>query len=278
MIPRIIARLDIKNSNLVKGVHLEGLRVLGDPKEYALHYYDQGADEIMFQDVVASLYDRNQLIELITYIANNVFIPITVGGGIKSIVDIEKILTAGADKVSINTKAIKNPDFIYEAAKKFGSSTISITVETIKDGEGEYYVYAESGREYTGLKLLNWVKQVQELGAGELIITSVDNEGTGEGFDLTLMKMVNRISSIPVIAHGGAGSVDHIYDVINKCKVDAVMIASLIHFDFVINRKSKPLKEWGNTSFINNPTDLINHSESLVSIKNSLGLKGIDVR
>jgi imidazole glycerol-phosphate synthase subunit HisF len=278
MIPRIIARLDIKNSNLVKGIHLEGFRVIGDPMEFALSYYNQGADEIMFQDVVASLYERNQLFELITHVAKNIFIPITVGGGIRSLDDIQRILHSGADKVSINTQAIRDPNFIYEAAKTFGSSTISLNIETIKNESGDYLVYSESGREETGLELVNWINKVQDLGAGELIITSVDNEGTGKGFDLDLMNLVNDNSFVPVIAHGGGGNPKHIFELLKECQLDGVIVASMIHYDAIISTDLSPKEEWGNTSFLNNPSNLITHSGSLQSIKKILHKGGIDVR
>ena len=185
---RIIPRLDIKGPNLVKGIHLEGLRVLGKPETFAKFYYEQGADELFFQDTVASLYGRNSLHDIITKTAREIFIPLTVGGGLRTIDDIKNVLRAGADKVSINTAAVNNPNFIEEAALRFGSSTIVVSIEAIKDSNGSYYVYTDNGREHTGLEVVEWARKVEKLGAGELVITSVDNEGTGSGFDIELTK------------------------------------------------------------------------------------------
>ena len=181
---RVIARLDIKGPNLVKGVHLEGLRVLGKPSVFAEKYYSEGVDELMYQDVVASLYERNSLEEFIEKTAENIFIPMTVGGGIRTIKDIRKILRAGADKVSINTVAIKNPEFIREAAEYFGSSTIVVSMEVIKQSNGKYFLFTDNGREYTGIDIEYWVEKIQLLGAGEFVVTSVDRDGTMKGLDI----------------------------------------------------------------------------------------------
>ena len=230
---RIIPRLDIKGPNLVKGIHLEGLRVLGKPEDFARYYYENGADELMYQDVVASLYDRNSLHEIITKTAKEIFIPLTVGGGLRTIEDIKAVLRAGADKVSINTAVIKDPQLIREASRKFGSSTIIVAIEAIKQSDGRYLAYTDNGREYTGVDVLEWAKKVDELGAGEILITSVDREGTGLGFDVELIKMITDVVSVPVIAHGGAGNVDHVKQVILDGDVNAVAIASILHYDFL---------------------------------------------
>jgi len=163
---RIIPRLDIKGPNLVKGIHLEGLRVLGKPEDFAKLYYEQGADELIYQDTVASLYQRNSLTDIITRTAKNIFIPITVGGGLRTLDDINTVLRAGADKVSINTAAINNPDFITEASRVFGSSTIVIAIEAIKQPDNSYLAYTDNGREYTGVDAIAWAKEVEERGAG----------------------------------------------------------------------------------------------------------------
>jgi len=233
---RIIPRLDIKGPNLVKGVHLEGLRVLGKPEQFARYYYEAGADEIMYVDVVASLYNRNSLKDIVTKTAKNIFIPLTVAGGIRTLDDIRDILRAGADKVSLNTAAIKQPEIIKEASRKFGSSTIVVTIEAIKHNDGRYFAYTDNGREYTGIEVLSWVKKVEELGAGEIVITSVDREGTGLGFDIVLTQMVAMAVSIPVIAHGGAGCKEDIKSVIREGKADAVSISSMLHYEFVKER------------------------------------------
>ncbi len=250
---RVIPRLDIKGPNLVKGIHLEGLRVLGKPEDFARFYYDNGADELFFQDTVASLYDRNSLHDIITKTAKEIFIPLTVGGGLRTIDDIRNVLRAGADKVAINTAAIKNPHFIREASLKFGSSTIVIAIEAIKNSDGRYLAFMDNGREYTGLEVVAWAKRAEELGAGEIVITSVDKEGTGEGYDLDLIRSVSEAVSVPVIAHGGASSPENIVNAILHGKADAVSIASLLHYSIMqsfINNSSDFLKE-GNISFLN---------------------------
>jgi cyclase len=230
MTPRIIARLDIKGPNLVKGIHLEGLRVLGKPERFANHYYETGADELMYMDVVASLYNRNSLRDIITRTAKEIAIPLTVGGGIRTLEDIRDALRAGADKVSINTAAIKNPDIIRQAAERFGSSTIVVTLEVIQQTDGRYLCFTDNGREFTGVEALEWARKVEELGAGELVLTSVDKEGTGLGFDTDLVKSVSSAISIPVIAHGGAGKPEHVEKVLAKGGVSAVAVASMFHY------------------------------------------------
>lgn len=236
---RIIPRLDIKGPNLVKGIHLEGLRVLGKPEDFARRYYEEGADELFFQDVVASLYDRNSLHEIITKTAKEIFIPLTVGGGIRSIGDIRDVLRAGADKVSINTAAIKRPQLIREASRNYGSSTIVVAIEAIKNKDGNYYAYTDNGRESTGVEVISWAQQVEELGAGEILITSVDRDGTGEGFDLSIIKRITDVVSIPVIAHGGAGNVSDIKKAIIEAGADAVCVSSILHYGLTRNDISK---------------------------------------
>jgi cyclase len=189
----------------------------------------------MYVDVVASLYNRNSLHDIVTKTAKEIFIPLTVAGGIRTLDDIRDLLRAGADKVSLNTAAIKRPDIIKEASRKFGSSTITVTIEAIKQQNGSYLAYTDNGREYTGIEVLHWAAKVEELGAGEIVITSVNREGTGLGFDLELTKMVAEAVSIPVIAHGGAGSIDDIKSVIVTGKADAVAIASMLHYEFISN-------------------------------------------
>ena len=249
---RIIPRLDIKGPNLVKGIHLEGLRVLGKPEDFAKLYYEQGADELIYQDTVASLYERNNLTEIITKTAENIFVPITVGGGLRTLDDINKVLRAGADKVAINTAAIKNPNFIKIASRTFGSSTIVIAVETIKEANGSYLIYTDNGREYTGIEAISWSKKAESLGAGEILLTSIDNEGTGKGFDLDLIKQISSSVNIPVIAHGGAANCGHILKVIQNAKADAVSIASMLHYSSLKKDNELYNKEdyEGNTEFL----------------------------
>ena len=243
--------MDIKGPNLVKGIHLEGLRVLGSPESFAQYYYEQGADELIYQDVVASLFGRNSLSAIIRQTARNIFIPLTVGGGIRSIEDITNVLRAGADKVSINTAAIHTPDFIRVASKKFGSSTIVAAIECIKQADGKYLVFINNGREETGIEASQWALQVEELGAGEILLTSVDRDGTGTGFDIELTKMITSSVSIPVIAHGGAGTLSHFSQIIKEGKADAVATASVIHYDALkYIADSRPTQTEGNISFL----------------------------
>jgi len=248
---RIIARLDIKGPNLVKGIRLEGLRVLGKPEQFARYYYEAGADEMMYVDIVASLYNRNSLHDIITRTAKEIFIPLTVAGGIRTLDDIRNILRAGADKVSLNTAAIKRPEIIGEASRKFGSSTIVVTIEAIKQPDGRYFAYTDNGRESTGIEVLRWATIVEELGAGEIVITSVDREGTGLGFDLELTKIIAEAVSIPVIAHGGAGSLEDIKSVIDAGKADAVAVASMLHYELISKKEiDGDYKKEGNVEFL----------------------------
>ena len=227
---RIIPKIDIKGPNLVKGIHLEGLRVLGSPRKFAQLYYESGADELIYMDVVASLYNRNSILNMIKETARQIFIPLTVGGGLRTLDDIKNALRAGADKVSLNTAAIKNPKIISEASKKFGSSTILVVIEAIKQPNGEYMAFIENGREFTGKEAISWAKEVEKLGAGEIMLTSVDKEGTGLGYDIELTKAVVESVSIPVIACGGPGKLEDIEDVIKNGKADAVCISSMLHY------------------------------------------------
>lgn len=247
---RIIPRLDIKGPNLVKGIHLEGLRVLGKPKDFADFYYRNGADELFFQDTVASLYERNNLGDIISETAKKSFIPLTVGGGIRTIEDINAVLRAGADKVAINTAAINNPKFIKSATQKFGSSTIVGSIEAIKESNGQYLAYTDNGREYTGIEVVEWANKLQELGVGEIVITSVDREGTGEGFDVELIKKLANIE-IPLIAHGGFSSPKDIVNVLESCSIDAFAIASSLHYNYISNnKKDNQFNEEGNITFL----------------------------
>ena len=277
MIKRIIARLDIKNNFLVKGIHLEGLRILGYPEFFAKKYFEENIDEIIFQDVVASLYKRNQLSSLTNKITKNIFVPITVGGGIRNINDIKEILVNGADRVSINTAAINDKKFIKESVKVFGSSTITITIETLKVGE-KYKVYTDSGRTETNIDVFDWIKEVQDMEVGEIILTSINNEGTGRGFDLNLYEKASKITSIPLLAHGGAKTQDDVYEVFSKANVDGVIIASAFHFNYykeLLDKKEIPLT--GSTNFLK---DKNTHSISfkIKKLKEYLKLKDIEVR
>lgn len=233
---RIIPRLDIKGENLVKGIHLEGLRVLGKPEAFAKHYYDQGADELLFMDVVASLYERNNLLELVGRIAREIFVPLAVGGGLRTLDDIRSVLRAGADKVAINTAAVRRPEFIREASRRFGSSTIVVSIEANRHSDGSYEAYTDNGRERTGLDAFEWAARATELGAGEIMVTAIHREGTGQGYDVDLTRRLSEMLPIPVIACGGAGTLAHVRDVATAGRAQAVCLASMLHYAVVRNR------------------------------------------
>ena len=237
---RIIARLDIKNDNLIKGINFEGLRIVGNPNKFAVEYYKDGIDEIIFMDVVASLYGRNQLTEIINFATKDVFIPITVGGGVRSVSDAEKIFLSGADKVAINTAAVKNPNLIEELSKKFGSQSIVLSVEAKKKSSGKWEVFTENGRQETGIDVMEWAKTAVSKGVGEILLTSVDMEGTKKGFDFDLIKNISDVVNIPIIASGGFGSPEHMIKAHQDCSADAIAIADAFHFNRV---KIKDLRE-----------------------------------
>ena len=228
---RIIPRLDIKGRNLIKGIHLEGLRVVGDPQEFARRYYEAGADELIYMDCVASLYGRNSLKDIVRYTAENVFIPLTVGGGIRSVDDVKDMLRAGADKVAINTAAVKRPDLISEVSRRFGSQCCVVSIEAKRQSGGVWEVYVDNGRERTGLDVVRWARKAEELGAGELLITSVDQEGTKRGFDIDLLQAVTSVVKLPVIGSGGMGCMDHFTKAVHDGGVDALAIANVLHYN-----------------------------------------------
>ena len=215
---RLIARLDVKGSTLIKGVHLEGLRVLGDPQEYAKRYYAEGADELIYIDVVATLYGRSKLTDIVRRTAEEVFIPMTVGGGIRSIEDVRDMLGAGADKVAINTAAVNRPDLIVEVSRRFGSQCMVLSIEAKQQAEGHWEVYTDCGRERSGLNVVEWARRGEALGAGEILLTSVDREGTRQGFDLQLTHAITSVVGIPVIASGGMGKPSDLVDVVTQGK------------------------------------------------------------
>lgn len=227
---RLIARLDIKAPNLVKGIQLEGLRKIGNPNDFSLKYYLQGADEIFYADIVASLYERNSLLDIIEKSTDNVFVPITVGGGIRNIDDVAAALRAGADKVSINTAAIKNPEIITEVAKRFGSQCIVLSIQAKRHSD-HWEAYYDNGREHSYIDAIEWAKKGEELGAGEIMLTSVDKEGTAKGFDADLVKAVTDVVSIPVIASGGMGKLEDVDDIINNGHADAIAMAHVLHYN-----------------------------------------------
>ncbi len=227
---RIIPTLHIKGSHIVKPVHTEALRVIGDPKTFAERYYHEGADELLYLDIVASLYQRNLDFELLKAVTENIFIPVTVGGGIRTIHDINNALRAGADKVAVNTHAIHHPEFIPEAVKEFGSQCIVLFIEAKKKSDGRYEAYTDGGREPSGVDVVDWAKQGIELGVGEILISSIDQDGTRRGYDISLVREISEFAPIPVIAHGGAGSKETVASVILEGKADAVAASSVFHY------------------------------------------------
>ena len=229
---RLIARLDIKNEFVIKGIHLEGLRKIGDPNILAKKYYDEGIDEIIFMDAVASLYGRNNFFHIIEKACKEIFIPITIGGGIRSVHDIELALKSGADKITLNTQAIKNPCFIKEASRIYGSQCIVGSIEAKKKENWKWEAYIDNGREQTGIDAIEWAEKLEELGIGELCVTSIDKEGTKKGFDIELIDQICKKVNIPVIASGGANNSN---DIIKVCKansnLNAVAVASMLHYN-----------------------------------------------
>mgnify|MGYP001304882227 CR=1 FL=1 len=228
---RIIARLDIKGPNLIKGIRFEGVRVIGNPQEYAQKYYEQGIDEIIYIDTVASLYNRISLQDLLKKTVENVFIPITVGGGIRSIDDATILLRAGADKIAINTAAIKKPELISQISRKFGSQCMVSSIQACRQESNSWEAYYDNGREHSGLDVIEWAKQVTKLGAGEILLTSVDRDGTCKGFDLELIKSVSEEVSIPVISCGGMGTAEDFIDAVKLGKADAVAAGHTLHYN-----------------------------------------------
>lgn len=228
---RLIARLDVKDVNLVKGIQLEGLRKLGDPNAFARRYYEQGIDELLYIDIVASLYNRNNLSDIVEKTSENVFIPITVGGGLRSVEDVRHILSMGADKAAINTAAIKRPELITEVAEAFGSQcmVLSIQAKRSRTQNGKWEAYYDNGRQHSGLDVIEWAKRGEALGAGEILLMSVDNEGLQQGCDLELIRAVTEAVSIPVVCGGGVGCAEDILDAA-RAGADAVACAAVLHY------------------------------------------------
>ena len=240
---RIIPCLDVKDGRVVKGINFLDLIDAGDPVEQAKHYSDNGADEICFLDISASLENRDTIVNVVKKTANEVFIPLTVGGGISSIDNIQDLLKAGADKVSINSAAIKDPNIIKEASEYFGNQCIVVAVDA-KKHNNDWFVYSHGGTRKTDLFALDWIEKVQNLGAGEILLTSMDKDGTKSGFDNNLLSKVSEFLKIPLIASGGVGSLEHFYDGVAKGKADALLAASVFHFNEIsIKEVKKYLKD-----------------------------------
>lgn len=227
---RIIPCLDLKNGRVVKGTNFVGLRDAGDPVEAAVEYDRQGADELVLLDITASSDARNIMTDIVSRVAESIFIPFTVGGGIRTVEDFTAILRAGADKVSVNSAALKDPSIISNAAKKFGSQCVVVAMDAKRSEGGGWTLYLNGGRIDTGKNVLEWAREAEQLGAGEILLTSMDCDGVKNGYDLELTRAVSEAVSIPVIASGGAGSMEHFYDAFTEGKADAVLAASLFHF------------------------------------------------
>jgi imidazole glycerol-phosphate synthase subunit HisF len=226
---RLIARLDIKGPNLIKGIRLEGLRVMGDPQKHARQYYESGADELLYMDIVASLYGRNSLLDIVRHAARDVFIPMTVGGGIRSVEDATELLRAGADKVAVNTAAVRRPQLITEMARRFGAQCVVLSIEAKRTTDGRWEAYTDNGREHTGLDAVEWATRGAQLGAGEILLTSVDQEGTRKGYDCELIREIAHEADVPLIASGGMGSTDHAIQAV-IAGADAVAMADVLHY------------------------------------------------
>jgi cyclase len=228
---RVIGRLDVKGAKLIKGIHLEGLRVVGDPHEHALRYYREGIDELVLMDVVASLYGRNSLRPIIEATAREIFIPLTVGGGVRSVDNVRELLRSGADKVAVNTAAIRRPELITEIAQAFGSQCMVVSIEAKRKPGGGWEALTDNGREHTGRDAIAWAAEACERGAGEILLTSVDKEGTRKGFDLELTRAVASAAPVPVIAAGGMGRPEHLVEAVREGRADAAAIASVLHYN-----------------------------------------------
>ncbi len=243
---RIIPCLDVKDGRVVKGVKFLDLRDAGDPVEIAKRYSDEGADEITFLDITASHEKRNIMIDVVKKTASEVFVPLTVGGGVRTLEDVRNLLLAGADKVAINTAAVKDPEFVKKAAEKFGSQCIVVAIDARRVSDSSWEVYTHGGRNRTGIDAVAWAEKMELFGAGEILLTSMDMDGTKNGYDLKLTEAVSRAVGIPIIASGGAGDLSHLYDGIVIGEADAVLIASIFHYgEYSILEAKKYLKERG---------------------------------
>jgi len=253
---RIIARLDVKGENLVKGINLEGLKILGKPEKFSNYYYKEKIDEIVFFDTVASLYGRNNLFNIVEKVSKNIFIPISVGGGVRTLDDIRKLLNAGADKVILNTKALQDPKFINLAVNKFGSSTILVNIDFNLQSDKSYSCFIENGRQIFNKDIFKWIKEIQERGAGELILTSINKDGTANGYDLDFYNKIKGTIKIPLILSGGFGDFKQVYRMISNEDVDAISIASLFHYNRINDK-----------SFNGSPLSPINLKKKLIKKK-----------
>lgn len=265
---RLITRVDIKNNFLVKGVHLEGLRTLGPIELFTKSYSEENVDEILLTDCVASLFNRNNLVKYIEIATRELLVPITVSGGIRKLEDIDNLLKAGADKVCVNSGVIKDKNFLIEAVKEFGSSTITVGIDAKINEFGEYECFIDNGRESTGIEVSEWIREAQNLGAGEIILTSIDKDGTRTGFDKNLVSLAENNSNVPLIIGGGAGRPDHLTDILENFKsVDGFAIAGIFHFNII-------KKNFFNKKFVNKDNN--NENLNLGMNADNLNLKNID--
>jgi cyclase len=243
---RIIPCLDVNAGRVVKGVNFVSLRDAGDPVEVARRYDEQGADEITFLDITASSDDRDIILDIVSACAEQVFIPLTVGGGVRKVEDVRRLLNAGADKVSMNTAAVNNPDLVREASDKVGSQCIVVAIDAKQTSPGKWEVFTHGGRKNVGLDAIDWARKVASLGAGEILLTSMDRDGTKNGFDLQLTRAVSEAVSIPVIASGGVGNLQHLADGVTEGKADAVLAASIFHYgEYTVRQAKEFMRERG---------------------------------
>ena len=227
---RVIPCLDVDKGRVVKGTNFVDIRDAGDPVELAARYDDEGADELVFLDITASHENRDTMLDVVRRTAEGIYMPLTVGGGIRSVDDVRRLLRAGADKVSLNTAALARPEVIREAAERFGSQCIVVAIDARREGEGRWGVYTHGGRRATGRDAVTWAREATTLGAGEILLTSMDRDGTKDGYDLELTRAIGSAVSVPVIASGGAGSLEHFYEALVEGGADAALAASLFHF------------------------------------------------
>lgn len=276
---RIIPKFEIKDDNLVKGIRMEGLRVLGKCSDFAKLYYEDGADEIFYQDVVASLYGQNNLLDIISKTASNLFIPLTVGGGIRSIENIKKILLSGADKIALNSILFQNLDFLKKAANIFGSSTIVGSIEAVKQNDGEYYAYYENGRTSSNIKVSDWIDILQKGGVGEIFLTFVDYDGLNANLDLEFLKLLKQRINVPFIVQGGIATTDHIKEISKIKSVDGISASSLFHYNYLERANSLKKQEFliGNIDFLNTvKNDSKKKTYSIKELKKELISQGVN--
>ncbi|NQZ14105.1 MAG: imidazole glycerol phosphate synthase subunit HisF [Alphaproteobacteria bacterium] len=243
---RIIPCLDVNEGRVVKGVNFVDLIDAGDPVEQAKVYNDQGADELCFLDITATSDNRNTILDVVSRTADQIFMPLTVGGGVRELSDIRNLLEAGADKIAINSVAVKNPEFVREASQKCGNQCIVVAIDAKSTGEGKWEIFTHGGRKPTGIDAIKWAQQMAEYGAGELLVTSMDRDGTKSGFDLDLTRTISESVSVPVIASGGVGNLDHLVDGVKSGKADAVLAASIFHFgEYTIKEAKEAMQNAG---------------------------------